>query len=143
MIEYIRNLFLRDFWLKLFSLALAVLIWLTVSFTIRKGGEPAGAAGHPATEPQRIFLGVPVQKMASAADVRSFKVSPGEVDVTVEGDTELMHDLRASDIRAYVDLTGIESARSPRQRVEVTTPAGVTYVRIVPEEVDVIVPPKP
>ena len=30
MIAFLRNLFFKDFWLKLFSLALAVLIWFTV-----------------------------------------------------------------------------------------------------------------
>ena len=32
MIAFLRNLLLEDFWLKLFSLALAVLIWFTVTF---------------------------------------------------------------------------------------------------------------
>ncbi len=36
MIEFLRNLILEDFWLKLFSLALAVLIWLTVTFASQK-----------------------------------------------------------------------------------------------------------
>ena len=31
-----RDLIFKDFWLKLFSLALAVLIWLTVSFAIQR-----------------------------------------------------------------------------------------------------------
>ena len=45
MIAFLRNLFFEDFWLKLFSLALAVLIWLTVTFASQKGGvRPTTAA---------------------------------------------------------------------------------------------------
>jgi hypothetical protein len=41
-----------------------------------------------------------------------------------------------------VDLTGVEAARGLRKRIEITTPAGITLVRVVPEEVEVIVPGK-
>src|SRR5439155_25573548 len=40
MIPFLRHLFLHDLSLKLFSLALAVLIWLTVTFAIRKEYSP-------------------------------------------------------------------------------------------------------
>jgi YbbR domain-containing protein len=139
MIFFLRNLLLRDFWLKLFSLALAVLIWLTVAFT-QSGGGRGFFANH--TSPEQTYYNIPVLVVSSAADVRSFKVNPSEVAVTVQGQAKLLHNLQARDIRALVDLTDIESARGLRKRIEVTTPPGITFVQVVPNEVDVLVPPK-
>jgi YbbR domain-containing protein len=141
MIHLVRNLLLRDFWLKLFSLALAVLIWLTVSFAIRKEVSPATALASARTE-ERTYYNIPVKVMSTASDSRGFKVSPTEVQVSVRGESRLLEKLQGDDIRAIVDLTGIEAARALSKRVEVTTPAGISFLRVVPNEVDVIVPPK-
>jgi hypothetical protein len=40
MMLFLRQLVLQDFWLKLFSLALAVLIWFTVFFALTKKVSP-------------------------------------------------------------------------------------------------------
>jgi hypothetical protein len=40
-----------------------------------------------------------------------------------------------------VDLTGIGAAHDLRKRIEVSAPAGVTHVRVYPEEVQIIFPP--
>lgn len=141
MIAFLRDLLIRDFWLKLFALVLAVLIWLTVSFAIRKGEtSPADAMANANAE--RLSLQVPVLVMSTAADVRSFKVSPDKVEVIVSGDPKVLEKLDSTQIRALVDLTDIESARSLRKRIKVTIPPGVTYVSVNPEEVSIIVPPK-
>ena len=60
--------------------------------------------------------------------------------MTVRGEAKLLQDLQARDIRALVDLTGIESARNLHKQIEITTPRGITLVQVVPEEVDVIIP---
>ena len=90
--------------------------------------------------PEKTFDNIPVLVMSTAADVRSFKVSPSQVAVIVRGEGKLLQDLEARDIRALVDLTGIEGARSLHKQIEVTTPRGVTVVQAIPDEVDVIVP---
>jgi len=150
MIATLRSIFFHDFWLKLFSLALAVLIWLTVwLFAIRKGDSPAAVLGNAHLE-ERIFYNIPVLVMSAAADVRDFKVSPGEVAIKVRGEagklqaleTTLRDDPQAKDIRALVDLTGIESARGLRKKIVVTTPADITFIQADPDEVEIIVPPK-
>jgi hypothetical protein len=131
MIALLRNLVLEDIWLKLFSLALAVLIWLTVTFASQK---------EAGTTP-RVFFNLPVKVFSSTEDVRNFKVSPNGVIVTVQGDAKTVQDLQNKDIRAMVDLTGVAVARDLHKRVEIAVPAGVTCMRVVPEEVQVIFPP--
>jgi YbbR domain-containing protein len=132
MIKLLRHLFIEDFLLKLFSLALAVVVWLIVTFASQK---------EAGTTP-RVFYNLPVTVWSSAEDVRSFKVSPNEVIVTVQGDPKTLQNLQSKDIRATVDLTGVAVARDLRKRIEVSVPAGVTYLRVTPEEVQVIFPPE-
>ena len=131
MIAVLRNLFVEDFWWKLFALALAVLIWLTVTFASQK---------EIGTD-RRVFLNLPVAVLSSTEDVRNFKVSPNEVVVTVQGDAKTLQNLQSKDLRAMVDLTGVGAARDLRKRVEVSVPAGITHTRVMPGEVQVIFPP--
>jgi YbbR domain-containing protein len=79
--------------------------------------------------------------LSSAEDVRGFKVSPNEVEVTVQGSARTLQNLQSKDIRAVVDLTGVAAARDLHKPVEVSVPAGVTFIRVAPEEVQVIFPP--
>jgi len=131
MITFLRKLVLENFWWKLFSLALAVLIWLTVTFASQKEG---GAV-------PRVFSHLPVLILSSTEDVHNFKVSPAEIEVTVQGDPRTLQNLQDKDIRPMVDLTGVGIARELRQRIEVSVPAGVTPTRVAPEAVQVIFPP--
>ena len=132
MITLLRQLVLEDFWLKLFSLALAVLIWVTVTFVSQKD---AGI------EQRVLSKKLPVTILASAEDVHNFRVSPSEVAVTVQGNPRTLQNLQINDIRAIVDLTGVGAARDLRKRIEVSVPAGISQVRVTPEEVQVIFPP--
>ena len=142
MINFLRHLIVDDFMLKLFSLALALLFWLTVSFAIQqRDGAPPPAL--TLTTEVRTFFNLPVVVMSSASDVRNFRVSPNQVEVTVRGEPRALQNLQSKDIRAIVDLSGIEAAQNLRKRIEVSTPPGVTHVRIFPEEVQVIIPSKP
>jgi hypothetical protein len=122
-----RDLLTKDFGWKLFSLALAVAIWLIVQ-TIRN-------------ESTRTFPNLPVLAVSASADVREFKINPGTVEVAVSGRPDVMAALADKEIHATIDLTDIETARDLRKRVDVSTPPGVTVLRVTPSYVDVVVPP--
>jgi YbbR domain-containing protein len=141
MITLLRNICFKDFWLKLFSLALAVLTWLTINFAVQREAMPTGpmGLGVPA---QKVFPRLPVVIMSSAEDVRSLSVHPKEVEVTVQGDSRTLAKLQPKDIHVIVDLTGIQAAHDLRKRIEVSTPAGMAHVRVNPEEVQVLFPPR-
>jgi YbbR domain-containing protein len=131
MIKLLRHLFVEDFLLKLFSLMLAVVVWLIVAFASRK---------EVAMTP-RVFTDLPIRVLSAAEDVRGFKVSPNKAEITVQGSTATLQNLQSRDIQAIVDLSGVAAARDLHKRVEVTVPAGVALVHVVPEEVLVIFPP--
>jgi len=139
MINFLHEVVLKDFWLKLFSFALAVLAWFTVDVALRNATSPVSALSLVPSR-NRIFERLPVTVMSSAEDVRSVRVHPKEVEVTVQGDAKILERLQARDIRVILDLTGIEATNALRRRIEVSTPAGVTHVRVEPEEVEVIYP---
>lgn len=140
MIEFLRGLVFHDLLLKLFSLALAVLIWFTIT-EVQKESSPLPRLTMNADV--RTFSGLPVLVVCSADDVRNFKITPSEVELTVQGDGRILNKLSNKDFRVTVDLTGIESVSGPlRKRVDVSTPAGVTHARPEPAEVQIRVPPK-
>ena len=140
MIELLRYLFVKDFWLKLFSFALAVLIWFTVNIAINKESSGAPALSLTPVE-ERKFSDLPVVVLSSAEDVRTVHVNPKNIEVTVRGEPKLLNVVRGRDIRVLLDLTGIPAAHDMRVRIEVTVPAGLSVARVSPEEVQVTFPP--
>jgi YbbR domain-containing protein len=134
-----RDLLTKDFAWKLLSLALAIAIWLVV----RPIQNEATTVANPLNfQPEQTFSNLPVLIVSAAADVREFKVHPSAVAVTVSARPEILSELSDKELRVQVDLSGIEAARDLRKRVEVSTPPGVTFVRVSPADVDVVVPPK-
>src|SRR5262245_31717361 len=117
MIAFVRNLILHDFWLKLLSLVLSILIWLTVTYA--QLGPGKSFLSHTKTD-EHSYYNIPVQILVSAAEVRSFKVSPSEVEVRVRGEPVKLRELRAEDIHAVLDLTDIQAARGLQKRLKVT-----------------------
>src|SRR5688572_29503243 len=103
MISFLQHLIFHDFWLKLFSLVLAVLIWLTVSLAIRKEESPLSSLSR--NNAQRTFSRLPIVVLSSAESVRNFEFNPKEVEVTVEGEPKILQNVHSKDIRAIVDLT--------------------------------------
>jgi YbbR domain-containing protein len=132
-----RDLFIKDWGWKLFSLFLAVAIWLTVHRILEP--EEASLAGRTST---LTYEDLPVLIVSSAADVSLYRVAPTIVKVTVSGPPEVMDQLQASQVRAMVDLTDIASGSNLRRQVNIFAPPNVTLIRVDPQTVSVIPPAK-
>jgi YbbR domain-containing protein len=133
-----RDWFTKDFGWKIFSVVLAVIIWLTV----HKIYEEPRASAASAPGDTVTYGDLPVLVVSTAADVRDFRVNPGTVSVTVSGPPAAIAILQANQIRAAVDLTDIQSVRDLKRRVDVSVPSGITLISVDPPRVGVIVPPK-
>jgi YbbR domain-containing protein len=142
MIKFLRHVFLDDFVLKLFSLALAFLFWITVSFAIQQK-EALPIPALPLTPEVRTIFNLPIVVVSSTSDVHSIKVTPNQAEVVVQCDPQTIQNLQSKDLRALVDLTGLDVARSPRRKIEVSVPAGVSLIGVIPPEAQVVLPPKP
>ena len=135
----LRDIVTRDLGWKIFSVVLAVAIWLTVHAI---SGDASRRVDPLSGMMTHAFDNVPVLVVSAAADVREFKVHPGVVQITIRGKPEAVSALDPRQVRVLVDLTGVEAALDLKKRVDVSTPPGITFVSAVPAEVDVVVPPR-
>jgi YbbR domain-containing protein len=126
-----RDWFTKDVGWKIFSVFLALVIWLTV----HKIYEEPGATTARARE--NTYGNLPVLVVSESADVHDFRVAPATISVTVSGPPSAMSTLQANQIRATVDLT---AGKSLQRKVEVSTPPDVTLVSVEPSRVSVIFP---
>jgi len=115
----LRSLILDHFWAKLFSLVLAVLIWLTVKSDL--GGEAT-----------RRFPDRPILVLTDKAEHVAVVANPSQASVTVRGPAPLLNELSDQDIHVYVRIN------DPRQvngvlPVHAHVPSGASVVRIFPE----------
>ena len=134
-----RDLFIKDWGWKLFSLLLAVTIWFTVHRILQESIQPAGTgAGNLVT-----YGNLSVDVVSTKADVREYRPLQPTVAVTVSGSSEAIGKLQANQIHAIVTLDDFESVNSAKQRVEVSVPAGITVVSIRPDSIGIIAPPPP
>jgi YbbR domain-containing protein len=138
MIIFVRNLVVNDFWLKLFSLVLAILIWLTVDFSVHKEISPWAALIGRSTDEAVL----PVHVSIPGMEARTVRVAPTDVEVTLRGDPKLLQNISTNDVHAQVNLTDVESASGLRRAVEIVLPQGVSYTQVKPAEVEISVSPK-
>jgi YbbR domain-containing protein len=136
MIPLLQDLVLKDFWLKLFSFALATLIWFTVNIAIKNDISPVASLSLAPTE-QAILRDLPITVLSSAQPVGRFSINPKTANVTVQGDAASLRNLRRENVRVLVDLSDNGALQNSQRRLEVSTPAGITHVRVDPEEVEV------
>ena len=138
----LRDWFIKDLGWKLFSLILAVAIWLTVHKILEESVPQTIEPPLPPSPITMTFTNLPVLIVSAAADVREFHVTPSAVTVSVSGRPEIMTALLATQVHALVDLTDIETAHDLRRSVDISMPAGVALVDVNPAEVNVVIPPQ-
>lgn len=131
-----RDWLTHDVWWKIFSVFLALVIWVTVH-KVREEPIVSAASVNGVT---LTYENLPVQIVSTASDVRDFRVQPGVVSVKVSGAPDAIAVLQAKQIHAVVDLTDITTAQNLAQRVEVSVPPGITLVSVEPAEVGVMFP---
>jgi len=138
MIRFLRNLFFHDWPLKLFSLTLAILTWLAVSISQRQKAVPVPGTLNLAEKP---FFDLPISFVSRNADVSGYKADPNELDVTFQGSKDLLDRLDRADVHILVDLSDTVLRTPQRLPVEIIAPAGITYVRVRPDNLVKVTPP--
>jgi hypothetical protein len=128
----------KDLTWKLFSLILAVGLWITIH-NLRE--TPEAAVTPFATVSTVTFTNLPVFAVSTSADVHSAQIIPNMVGVKVSGPSDVIAVLQANKLHATVNLTGIDSVRGLHLNVDVSTPLGVALDTIDPPKVSVTISP--
>jgi YbbR domain-containing protein len=133
-----RDWLTKDLTWKLFSLILAVGLWITIH-NLRE--TPEAAVSPFATVSTITFTNLPVLAVSTSADVHSAQIVPNMITVKVSGPSDAMALLLMQKLHATVNLTGVESAHGLRLDVEVSTPPGVALDTIDPPKVSITLSP--
>ena len=129
----LRDYILENFWLKLFSLVLAVMIWYVIDSNMR---NPARAEDKPNPFKPSLIENYrrPVTVMTSASNRRLLVVEPSEVSVRLRGDPERLANLASPEVKVYVNLSDIPEPNGSF-RLEVDVPSGITVMQVLPSSV--------
>ncbi len=122
-----RDFFVTNRWQKLFSLFLAVLIWLAVQSGVTLA--PDAAPGHGHSE----FRDVPLLVLTPAADLGRYRTRPESVQVLLRGDPSVLKLVNSRTIEAFVSLA--EDSPMGTRKIHVYPPAGTAVISVEPEEV--------
>ena len=117
----LRSIFAHHFWLKLLSLVLACLIWLTVKANI----------GSTAGEATRTFINRPVLLLTDDAEHMAMVANPNQASVTVRGPTLLIQELTDQDVHVYVRLND-RNRLSSELPVHAHVPSGISVALVTP-----------
>jgi hypothetical protein len=128
-----RDWIAKDLTWKLFSLILAVGLWITIH-NLRETPEVVTPF---ATVRTVTFTNLAVLAVSVNADVHSAQVVPNMVAVRLSGPSEIMAVLEENKVHASVNLTGIDAASGLHLPVDVSAPPGVAVDEIDPPKVGV------
>ena len=121
-----REAILQNFWLKLFSLVLATMIWFAIAgakLNLRPDQSGLGTL-------TRKIDSVPITVMQSASDFRAFRVDPSHIDVTVRGPIAEVQALTRRQFEVFINLSDVNDSVGLTKKILVHTPAGITLVQV-------------
>ena len=132
MISSLRHLILHNFWLKLFSLGLASLIWLAVHYQIQSDYAPQPRASRTVLRQEVV---VPISIIAQPGDGRVFKITPRQATATTVGEEGVLDKMSPKSLVLFVDLSDYRGRQPTNQELHVHAPAAVSVIKIEPATV--------
>jgi YbbR domain-containing protein len=125
---------LHNFWLKVFSLGLATMIWVTVHIGIARDFS---LTNPNLTHPSRKYVTLPVSIITQPGDGRVFKVTPKQILTTLDGEDPILRRMSAKEIKVYVDLTELKAKGTTNYELRADAPKDVTVVSLTPAAVTI------
>jgi len=127
----LRDAIWHNFGWKVLSLLLGMLVWYFVNSSIAENTADDASA-------YTMVFQRPVSVIAPGLVGANVKVNPPEVRVTVRGSKDVLVNVNLSDIAVFVDLSGdVKTPTKTYRTVQVSLPAGVSKVSVVPSTVSV------
>jgi hypothetical protein len=146
MTNWFRALLLQHFWLKLFSLLLAMLLWLAVHASVDRE-----SVGGPAEAREGItnFIARPVLILTDSGAHPAVRIDPPTVDIAVRGGALAISRLDPLDVRAFVRVPDrVDFDGTVQVHVQVPKEASLimvspSIVRVRPNGTGAGAPPSP
>lgn len=117
--------------LKFLAAVIAVILWAYVRVTV---------GGVSQTSTTQLELRIPLETKVGGSNLIPYEKSIDTITVTVRGDSQVVDELRAGLVSAYVDLEKM-AAGSNWPEVQVLVPAGVSIIKVEPSSVNVHLSP--
>ncbi|HSH17568.1 MAG TPA: CdaR family protein [Verrucomicrobiae bacterium] len=128
----LRDLILHNFWWKLVSLLVAIIVWSTYYI----GGGTFLGALTPDDATSR-FEGYRPRLLKRQSDIHRYQFSPEEVTISFSGARELLDRMTFKDIVVYVDVQDYLVGATNSLAVQVRTPPNVKLVSVKPDKLTV------
>jgi YbbR domain-containing protein len=130
-----RHLIFHNLWLKLFSIALATVIWLAIDKSIQneKNASRMLVTG---------VISVPVGVDTEPGDKRVFRINPKEVAVMAAGKDAASFQAARKEFHVTIDVTRFDSTEPTTMDVKVEAPPDINVMDVNPSTVQVQVVPK-
>lgn len=128
-----RNLILHNFWWKLVSLLVAVIVWST--YYLSGGTFQWGVL--TADDATSRFEGYRPRLLKRQSDPHRYQFSPEEVTFSFAGTREQLDRMTFKDIVVYVDVQDYLVGGTNSLTVQVRTPPNVKLVSVRPETLTV------
>ena len=122
----------NNFWLKVFSLVLATLIYFVINPKLITP-DPS-LADNPLRQNATRSFQLPIVVVASAKTPQALQVDPTEVTVVITGDAAFVNNLDPQDIQVSVRLVNVRNPQGSF-RVEINAPREVTIQQVWPAHV--------
>ncbi len=129
----LRDKILHNFWLKVFSVILAMMIWFAIQSNLQTEAKFPQSPFRPVET--RDFRR-PIAISTSATNQLVFKIEPSHVSVKIRGDRSFVRKLNLSDIQVYVDLTDVRDVHGSFP-IQVHVPREVGLYEVWPSRVHV------
>src|SRR5688572_4367541 len=123
-----RDYILHNFWWKVTSLLLAVIVWMVVRGT--------GAVPDATPRLERTFRQHSLSLLRETTDKRPIRITPSEVEIIVAAPPMEAMRLVDADIQTFVDMNDVDE-RTDTVRIRVYVPRGVQLRSIEPQEATV------
>jgi hypothetical protein len=126
----LQDLILRNFWLKFFSVALAIVIWLSIHYDIHEGGTGAQLSVNRLAAQE--YIRVPITLVTNIGETRMFKVTPSDVVVIAVGEEAALRNAAGKNLKVTLDLTDFHSRSPLPVELQSSAPSDVTVMEITP-----------
>ncbi|HEX4122629.1 MAG TPA: hypothetical protein VH619_18600 [Verrucomicrobiae bacterium] len=130
-----QDLILRNFWLKFFSVALAIVIWLSIHYDIHEGSPSAQMSINRLAAQE--YIRVPVTLVTNTGETRVFKVTPSDVVVIAVGEESALRRAANEKLKVSLDLTDFHSKDPTPMELQTSAPPDVTVMEVTPSTVTV------